>query len=107
MLSILIFGRVSVWLDQLPFETVGRILHIVNANMDNWKFTLQEEDDLDDTIFRHYMWTTGDFPQPLISEQSVVLVLQPPWILSAKDLHDFASCRDVSSFAFSVKNHDQ
>lgn len=84
--------RVSVWLDQLPFETVGRLLHIVYANTDNWKFVLQEDDETDYKIFRHYLWTTNDFPKSLISEQSVVVIVQPPWILTAKDLHEFADC---------------
>jgi hypothetical protein len=94
---ILSFVRVSVWLDQLPFETVGRLLQIVYANTDNWKFFLQEEDEIDNRIFKHYLWTTSDFPETMIHQQSVVLVVQPPWILSVKDLHEFADCRTVSS----------
>jgi hypothetical protein len=78
----------------------------VYSNTDNWKFTLQEEDDIDDRIFKQYLWTTKDFPKTLITEQSVVLVIQPPWILSAKDLHNFAECRTVSfAFYFSHDDH--
>lgn len=68
------------------------------VNMDNWRFILQDEDEIDDHILKYYMWTSDDFPKTSISEQSVVLVVQPPWILSAEDLDEFAGCRTVSSF---------
>jgi hypothetical protein len=65
--------------------------------MDNWKVFLQEEDEIDDQIFKQYLWTTNDFPAGMIRQQSVVLVIQPPWIVSVKDLHEFSHCRTVSS----------
>lgn len=85
-----------MWLDQLPFATVERLLHLVYAEMDNWKFSLQEAEELDYRIFKQYLWTSSDFSKDLIHEQSVVLVVQPPWVLSADDLGEFAKCRNVS-----------
>jgi hypothetical protein len=100
----LLHDRLSVWFDQLPFETVRRILNILYTNTDDWKFKSQLQEDIDDQILQHFLWTTDNLSNQSISEQSVVVVVQPPWILSFRDLEEFAECHSVRSDYIVVLN---
>ena len=95
---ILMFDRLSVWLDNLPLQTVQRVIHILYPITANWGFNLDNEKDMDDSIFRHFLWTS-QLPGPIhpeIAQHSVVLAIQTPWVLSPYDLHRFVECRSVS-----------
>jgi hypothetical protein len=84
-------NRVSVWVDQLPLETVQRTMHLVYPETQNWKFVHNDVLDIDKDIFDHFQWK--DWAQP--QSTRLVVVVQPPWILSPQDLQNFQNCELV------------
>ncbi|KIM85232.1 hypothetical protein PILCRDRAFT_817232 [Piloderma croceum F 1598] len=82
-------SRVSVWIDQLPLETVQRTMHLVYPETKNWKFVHNDVIDIDKDIFDHFQWKDRNDPQ----NSRLVVVVQPPWILSPQDVQNFQECQ--------------
>ncbi|KAF8136332.1 hypothetical protein EV363DRAFT_1211087 [Boletus edulis] len=79
--------RVFVWLDMFPLESTRRILNLLYGNSNSWKFLPSEEQPFLKTLTWSYSKSEQD---KTISQDALCLFLMPPWLLSAKDLQEFA-----------------
>ncbi|KAJ4495558.1 hypothetical protein C8R41DRAFT_762543 [Lentinula lateritia] len=99
-------SRLAPWIDNLALMTVQRIIHLIQPNTHIWSFSLAEEGDLDQAIFRYYLWSLPNHIMERMTEDarksvqysSVIVAFQPPWILSMQDIKEFAKCRSFSPF---------
>lgn len=79
-----------------------RVLHLVYPQTQRWGFFLDDNKDMDDPIFRSFLWSLPqpiDPPEPAVDQHSVVVAFQAPWVLSPQDLQRFADCRSVCDFS--------
>ncbi|KAJ3883433.1 hypothetical protein F5051DRAFT_435091 [Lentinula edodes] len=99
-------SRLAPWIDNLALMTVQRIIHLIQPNTHIWSFSLAEEGDLDQAIFRYYLWSLPNHIMERMTEDarksvqysSVIVAFQPPWILSMQDIKEFAKCRSFPPF---------
>ncbi|KAJ3998183.1 hypothetical protein F5050DRAFT_1806143 [Lentinula boryana] len=99
-------SRLAPWVDNLALMTVQRILHLIHPGSQTWGFSLADETDFDRTIFQYYLWTVPEYILEGLDENrrksveysSVVVAFQPPWVLSAQDIKEFAKCRSFPPF---------
>ncbi|KAF7322950.1 Microtubule associated protein [Mycena chlorophos] len=95
--------RLTPWIDNLPLMTVQRTIHLLYPETQGWAFDLKDTQEADTKIFQHFMWTymRDDLPDDQfdqIGRRSVVVAFQPPWILSAADIQEFAKCRSFPPY---------
>ena len=72
--------------------TLRRIMHMVDPETEDWTFRLNTQPSHDAEIFRHFTWG----PSNTNSRRLVTVIVQPPWILSPRDLDLFVKCQGVS-----------
>ncbi|THH18141.1 hypothetical protein EW146_g2779 [Bondarzewia mesenterica] len=92
--------RFAAWCDSLPFQTIQRAMHLVYAESRPWCMT-KEKGDIDDDILRCFTWSRPPPRTDIRGEPgmtSVVLVVQPPWVLSDRDLERFVECHSFPLF---------
>lgn len=89
--------RVAKWVAEYPLETVQRIMHLLFPITADYSFDSENRMEVDEEIFRHITWSPTATMTPSVDKQSITVVIQPPWILSPKDLELFATCRSVRS----------
>ncbi|KAF8559553.1 hypothetical protein OG21DRAFT_1452712 [Imleria badia] len=80
--------RVFVWVDMFPLESTRRILNLLYADSNPWKFLPCEEAPILKTSTWSYI--KSDQGKMIFSQHALCLFLMPPWVLSAKDLQEFA-----------------
>ncbi|KAI9566451.1 hypothetical protein HD554DRAFT_1113745 [Boletus coccyginus] len=80
--------RVFVWVDMFPLESIRRILNLLYVDSNSWKLLPCEEGPLLKTST--WSHTRGDQGKTIFSQHALCLFLMPPWVLSAKDLQEFA-----------------
>ncbi|KAJ6537786.1 hypothetical protein B0H19DRAFT_1180897 [Mycena capillaripes] len=94
--------RMIPWLDYLPLMTIQRALHLLfPAQTANWAFLLVDDtESRDRKVYQHFLWSYSGVEKPTvftplgnISRYPLVVVFQPPWILSAQDMLEFSQCR--------------
>ena len=93
--------------EAIPLGTASHVTRLLNeyegrTAYDDWTFqplenvmTVADEDHL----FKHFVWgpPLRDLPyQPEITKQSIVVAVQPPWILGDLDMTDISSLKAVS-----------
>ncbi|KAI0928796.1 hypothetical protein AcW2_004685 [Taiwanofungus camphoratus] len=88
-------ARVAKWVAEYPLETVQRIMHLLFPITANYSFDSENRMEVDEEIFRHITWSPTATVTPSVDKQSITVVIQPPWILSPKDLELFATCRSL------------
>lgn len=73
-------------------------MHLIRPETQDWEFRFVPGDQ-DKDKFLYYLWThpkLGDAPpSEEDSRRSVVVAYQPPWILSDKDMDEFARVKAV------------
>ncbi|KAH6918607.1 hypothetical protein BKA70DRAFT_21694 [Coprinopsis sp. MPI-PUGE-AT-0042] len=96
------------WMNLLPLVTAQRILHLSLPETDNWGFgSRMDLTSLNpDSLTAHeYVW--GPKPEPgqsmLLSQESstrngVLVIIQPPWVLSSPVLFDFVHTHSLPGF---------
>ncbi|KAF9464673.1 hypothetical protein BDZ94DRAFT_1255649 [Collybia nuda] len=92
--------RLASWLDNLPLQTVEKIVHLLYPNTQSWGFNEKPEewfDQRDKDIFRCFTWSTS---VTLHSNRprALVVAYQPPWILTHQDIKEFSECRSFPPF---------
>ncbi|KAL0946926.1 hypothetical protein HGRIS_013087 [Hohenbuehelia grisea] len=93
--------RLAAWLDNLPFQTVQRILHLVFPQTHGWGFVQNDSSDRDKRIFEYFMWTNTAVEiddAKRYGDRSVLIAYQPPWVLSRQDMKEFASSKAMPPF---------
>jgi len=80
--------RLIPWFDDLPLQTMRCIMHLVYPETRSWSFILQNGD-ADADILRHFTWSAAG------GRTSMVAIVQPPWILSMRDMERFAEFNEV------------
>ncbi|KAI9064339.1 hypothetical protein FKP32DRAFT_1591758 [Trametes sanguinea] len=96
-------ARVARWVLEYPLATVSHMMHLVYPESADFKIKegFESEFDGDGKILR---WATWALDSDLATEvqdtwttESVVIVMQPPWILSAADLQAFVAIPKFST----------
>lgn len=80
-----------MWIDQLPLGTVQRAVHLAYPETRNWGFFPSGEVDVDEDIFKHVEWKNCKQAK----STKLIVVVQPPWVLSEQDLQSFRNCQSV------------
>ncbi|CDO70801.1 hypothetical protein BN946_scf184798.g117 [Trametes cinnabarina] len=105
-------ARVVRWVLEYPLATVSHMMHLVFPQTAD--FTIQEgadgnvDDNSDHEILR---WATWALDVNMITEvqdtwtESVVIIIQPPWILSAADLLSFVKIPTVYDICSHKRSH--
>lgn len=86
-------ARVIHWMEELPLMTLQRVMHLTFLETENWKFSSDMRPYRDASIFRHITWGPSNSNAPKV----LSIIVQPPWILSPRDLELFVRCQAVSS----------
>ncbi|EGN97568.1 hypothetical protein SERLA73DRAFT_161551 [Serpula lacrymans var. lacrymans S7.3] len=97
------------WLYAYPLRTVQRVLHLAFPQISRWGFDLgnRESDDIDD-IFRNTVWThLYDASSAEISRKSVILICQPPWVLSPEDMLQFIEMKSLPTQSASYQSKER
>ncbi|KAF9005627.1 hypothetical protein BDQ17DRAFT_1469825 [Cyathus striatus] len=92
--------RLMSWVDNLSLMTVQRTMHCVFPDTQDWSFQHDNKWEVDSDIFSHFTWELRD---PVLlrdahikreaKKKSVVIAVQPPWILSQMDMKQFSNCK--------------
>ena len=87
--------RVFVWVDMFPLESIRRVLSLLYADSNLWKFLPCEEG----AFLKTSTWShvKSDQGKTIFSQHALCLFLMPPWVLSANDLQEFARGQSVRS----------
>ena len=71
-------------------------MHNIFPRAEDWSFS-PVRSDVDEDIFQSYIWSpTATTTNATGGPGSVSVFVQPPWILSPKDLQSFSRCDTVS-----------
>jgi len=89
------FIRVCDWLDNFPLQTVQRAFHIMFPATKEWRFTTLDDCGYNDDIFRRFYWTDVNGDHPDTHDASVVVVCQPPWLMSDELMWQFTQLKSV------------
>ncbi|OBZ77091.1 hypothetical protein A0H81_03779 [Grifola frondosa] len=101
--------QVCKWVTYFALETIECILHLVLPETRRWSFDLDKKDDVDEELLRHVTWR---FKTTLIQSvedtwrSSLTVIIQPPWILSRKELELFVSCSVLATNQSSAHDKD-
>lgn len=91
-------SSLSSWVDHFPLQTVQRVLHIMFPQTKNWGFISDIRGTNDREIFKEFYFTdTRSSPSLETGLNSVVVVCQPPWILSPEDMWQFTELKSVGT----------
>ncbi|TFK42607.1 hypothetical protein BDQ12DRAFT_676485 [Crucibulum laeve] len=82
------------WVADLPLAIVQDVLHLAFPETREWSFQWNDTSEPDSHIFQHFTWTPSESYDPALAQtRSVVVAVQPPWILSDMDFKQFARCK--------------
>lgn len=91
-------SSLSSWVNHFPLQTVQRVLHIMFPQTKDWSFTSNITGSNDQEIFKEFYFTdTRELASLETGPNSVVVVCQPPWILSHEDMWQFTELKSVST----------
>jgi hypothetical protein len=87
------------WVDQLPLETVQRIMHIIFPDSYEWLIQPETSRGADEEIFRYFTWSASSKHSHLheVEEASVIIAVQPPWVCAPRNLERFTDCEMASN----------
>lgn len=85
-------SHVCGWVSQMVLDTLQRICHLSLPLTTDWSFNqMTLEDYMDSHLLRWFAWSRV-FHDGRMTQSALAVFVQPPWILSQKDLELFASC---------------
>ncbi|KII88526.1 hypothetical protein PLICRDRAFT_627362 [Plicaturopsis crispa FD-325 SS-3] len=89
-------SSIHTWIDELPLETAQRAAQLAFPSLRQHEFVPNgEADPADHEIFNYFLWSDPLAESPF---GNVVVVYQPPWILSLHDLKCFCNKQTFPSF---------
>lgn len=98
-------GNVALWVDEGPLRTIQRICHITipeTRDFNWWNYDEIEGSDPDRNLIRTYGWARQqpfEEPDGRITieplDPTLLVFVQPPWILSSRDMLQFYKCKEV------------
>ncbi|KAG1731905.1 hypothetical protein EDB19DRAFT_1912290 [Suillus lakei] len=81
--------------DLLPLETVRRAVHLLYPETKTWSFA-SDADDPDHSIFKCITWSQlVDHDDERHCRSAMSIFIQPPWVLSSRDLELFCKRQSV------------
>lgn len=83
------------WVEQLPLRTASRALHSNFPDTRYWSIRPGPAGD-DGDVFRHFTWSFGEGD---LEQHSMLIAIQPSWILTPRDFDDFVGCKRVRAFS--------
>lgn len=88
--------RLFTWIDLLPLETVRRAVHLLYPETKAWSFA-SDADDPDHSIFKCITWSQlVDHDDERHCRSAMSIFIQPPWVLSSRDLELFCKRQSFS-----------
>lgn len=88
--------RLWSWIDHFPLRTIQRVLHIIFPQIRDWNFVSDNTGTDNTDIYKEFYFTdTRNPPSPDIRYNSVVVVCQPPWVLSDEDMWQFTELKSL------------
>ncbi|KAI4527845.1 hypothetical protein K523DRAFT_320698 [Schizophyllum commune Tattone D] len=101
--------RLLPWIDSLPLLTVQRIMHVLFYDETKGHTFQHGPTDMDSAIWRYLLWAPAleiegidgmENPNMMIERfrRSVLVAVQPPWILGEHDIKNFANLRHFPPF---------
>ena len=98
-------GNVALWVDEGPLRTIQRLCHITipeTHDFNWWNYDEIEGSDPDRILIRVYGWARQqpiEEPDGRITiepqDPTLLVFVQPPWILSSRDMLQFYKCKEV------------
>jgi len=98
-------GNVAFWVDEGPLRTIQRICHITipeTHDFNWWNYDEVEGSDPDRDLMRVYGWARQqpmEEPDGCMTieplDPTLLVFVQPPWILSSRDMLQFYKCKEV------------
>lgn len=96
------FLSFASWTHYFPLRTAERVLHIMFPDTKDHKVKLNYAADQDEDLFRHMTFSQRDPHQTNPEDEdfasyppSLIIAIQPPWILAPRDLESFVDTRKV------------
>jgi hypothetical protein len=90
---------IATWLENYPLATVQRAMHLTYPDSKAWVCQMDDSTHDDQDILRYFTWSApvaGTSSRGVKNRQtSVVVIYQPPWILSSEDVERFVLCDSV------------
>lgn len=89
--------RLWTWVHHFPLRTIQRVLHLIFPKIQDWNFVSDDSGtDNDADIYKEFYFTdTRNPPSPEIRFNSVVVICQPPWVLSDEDIWQFTELKSL------------
>ncbi|KAG2132491.1 uncharacterized protein EDB93DRAFT_1093800 [Suillus bovinus] len=89
--------RLFTWIDLLPLETVRRAVHLLYPETKAWSFA-SDADDTDHALLKCITWSQlVDYDDERHCRNAMSIFIQPPWILSDRDLDLFCKRQSVGT----------
>ena len=92
----------ALWTHYFPVRTAERIFHIMFPDTKDHKVRLNYANDQDEALFRHMTFGLRDPHQTSTEDEdfasyppSLIIAVQPPWVLAPQDLESFVNNRKV------------
>lgn len=99
--ALIVVGfRVLPWVDNLALMTAQRAMHLTYPEQTSaFGFRYNLPDPLDHDIWQTFLWTSKrDMRRGSAGTNKMLVVVQPPWILSEADIREFASSGPLVPF---------
>lgn len=89
-------ARLWTWVHHFPLRTVQTVLHIIFPKIQDWDFVSDDSGTDNADIYKEFYFTDTRNPtSPEIRSNSVVVVCQPPWVLSDEDMWQFTELKSL------------
>lgn len=88
-----LFLSVLRWVEDLPLATVQRVIHMIYPETEAFEFHSKMQSHYDIYLLRHITWGLAEGDRNFVT-----VIVQPPWILSPRDLELFVRCQGVRLF---------
>lgn len=88
--------RLWTWVHYFPLRTVQSVLHFIFPKIQDWKFVSDDSGTDNADIYKEFYFTDTRNPtSPEIRSNSVVVICQPPWVLSDEDMWQFTELKSL------------
>ncbi|KAF8512839.1 hypothetical protein BU17DRAFT_53807 [Hysterangium stoloniferum] len=102
--------EIMTWVNTFPTQTMARVMHVVFPEQTrSWNVTTVNDNDPDKALWQMLAWRKAPGPSRLeefyrapppdpLATCSMLIVVQPPWILSTQDIRAFVKSRSMPQF---------
>ncbi|GJJ09295.1 hypothetical protein Clacol_003517 [Clathrus columnatus] len=93
-------GEIASWVVELPLRTVQRAIHLSHPEAAKWRFDEVQLDSgaeswMNRDLYQVYVWRRHPTLRMETIQDSLAVIVQPPWILSWQDLQDVVDCTNL------------